>query len=112
MDIVRDKLTEMGFVLEIKGNEAWADHVYHWEYYEERHGKTRVEIDSNANWHFKIKRALHGAETGVEGYDYIAFNGYISPKKALKDLETLLRCTGVENDINRHSNEYKTKLLF
>lgn len=73
---------------------------FEWKTDMPRYGTHYVCITSRNNWNFQIERSFSGYETGVEGWArYTCFEGGMSSDSPLQDLDTILRCTGVLNDI-------------
>jgi hypothetical protein len=108
MDIIRNKLSEIGFVLEKIPIEYFQDYIYKWECSVYRDATYYVWITSSPFWHFTIERAKSPHETGIEGYSrYVAFKGIISSNTALSDLDVLLRTTGVYSSMQEGKNELK-----
>ena len=106
MDIIRNKLKELGFVSEEIGSGYFKDLVFKYEKSCYRDATYYVWITSYSHWYFKIERAKSSHETGIEGYGrYVAFSGHISSTTALSDLDVLLRCTGVYNDLQEGKND-------
>jgi len=103
MDLIRNKLKEIGFTETLgSGNELWADRIYTMYFSAEWQGSYTTKIISKSNWNFEIHRNHSGACTGDEGYGYVPFIGHIS---TLDQLIIIFDCTGVTNDIKRFKDE-------
>lgn len=106
MDIVRDKLDELGFDLEKIGNKNWPDHVYKWECSVLRDATYYIWITSFSNWRFKIELAKSPHEMGIDGCSRVTvFDGHISSESPMTDLDVILKCTGVFYYMTKGYNE-------
>ena len=93
MDIIRNKLTELGFHKEQVGNYPLEHYIYVWKHSEYRNATYYIWITSFSNWNFKFEKAKSGHETGIESYS--RFAPFIGNLSSLEDLEVLMRCTGI-----------------